>query len=182
MPDMLKILRNDHFNLKRLLSIIEIDLQAVEDEQMVDFELIRSAIEYMVDTPDVTHHPMENLIFDILVDRDRDARHVVDNLRGEHHLLKERGAAFHEILDLIGHDEMILRKDLLNVGREYLILLKDHMSEEELVVFPWANRCMTEADWQSVADAFPEVSDPLFGPKARKKFAALYEYLRAENV
>ena len=69
MPNMLKKLRNDHFNMKRLLSIIEIDLQAAEDEQLVDFELIRNAIEYMMDAPDVTHHPTENLIFDILVDR-----------------------------------------------------------------------------------------------------------------
>ena len=182
MPNMLKKLRNDHFNLKRLLSIIEIDLQAAEDDQLVDFELIRSAIEYMVDTPDVTHHPMENLIFDILVNRDRDARHVVNNLCREHQLLKERGAAFLDMLELVGPDFMVARKDLLEAGHGYLNLLKDHMSEEESIAFPWAKLCLTESDWQAVADAFPEVSDPLFGSKGGKKYAALYEYLRAENV
>jgi hemerythrin-like domain-containing protein len=178
MSRMLKKLRNDHFNLKRLLSIIEIDLQAAEDEQSIDFEIIRSAIEYMINTPDVTHHPMEDLIFGILVDHDRDARHVVENLLGEHRLLKERGVAFLEMLELVGRDEAVLRKDLLKLGHDYLNLLKDHMSEEELVAFPWASRCLTEANWQSVADAFPEVSDPLFGANTSKNFAALYEYLR----
>jgi len=182
MPRMLKKLRNEHFNMKRLLSIIEIDLQAVEDEQTVDFELIRSAIEYMVDTPDVTHHSSEAMVFGILIERDRDACHVVENLRAEHQLLRERGAAFLEILELVRHDDKIPQGDLLSVGREYLDLLKDHMSEEELVVFPWANRCLTDADWQSVDDAFPELPDPLFGSRAGKKFNLLYEYLRTESV
>jgi hemerythrin-like domain-containing protein len=48
------------------------------------------------------------------------------------------------------------------------------MQREEEEVLPLAKKTLTESDWESMAKAFKENDDPLFGIKPKQEFEQLF--------
>ena len=151
MHEILEQLCEDHFHMTGYLAKMEHQLMGLIENFSVDMDEMRAVIDYMVETPDCTHHPVEDVIFQRLGERDRDAHHVVSNLHKEHEKLRLLGSTFLHQLELVAIDGLVLRVQLIETGNAYLSLLRDHMSEEESVVFPWADRCLLDEDWRFVS-------------------------------
>ena len=160
MHPILDHLCKDHSHMGSLLATMERRLQTLSDEGQVDLDGVRAVIYNMIETPDCTHHPIEDIVFQKLIDRDPAARHVVNKLIEEHARLRQLGALFLKQLELVVLDGPVLRSQLIETGNEYLLLLRDHMSEEESVVFPWADSCLQATDWKFV-QKFAETRTPI---------------------
>ena len=173
MNKILKSFALDHQKMQVLLSSLELLLHGIEDADDVDFNLMQEIIEYMVSHPDRIHHPAEELMFACMVERDRDAAHVVKSLSSEHLQLRESGNQFLGLVTTVVHDDMVPRKAIVESGNTYIQLLRDHMSEEEMLVFPWADRSLAREDWERVASAYPDTPDPVFDAPQAGRFDGL---------
>ena len=73
MSAIMEQLKADHGSISRLLATLEEQIAIVHDEENADFELMHDIMVYMTDYPERTHHPMEDLVFRKLANRDNSA-------------------------------------------------------------------------------------------------------------
>src|SRR5690242_12203448 len=82
-------LTRDHRNMRLLLDIIEKEMDRYGDGRVPDFDLLRMIGNYILEYPDVVHHPRENLVFDRLMLREPEAGAIIGHLLEEHKRLGE---------------------------------------------------------------------------------------------
>ena len=181
MSEILEQLKTDHGNISRLLSTLEEQMKIVHDEENADFELMRDIMVYMTHYPDHTHHPMEDLMFQRLIEHDSGAGDIVARLEREHVGLAEKGKRFQEMLRHVVDGALVERDVLESTGRDYIAFLKTHMEIEDSDAFPRAERALSNEDWQIVASGMQARTDPVFGPVIADEFRSLYDDIRRES-
>lgn len=181
MSAIMEQLKSDHGNISRLLATLEKQIDVVHAEQNADFELMHDIMVYMTHYPDHTHHPMEDLVFQKLVDHDSDADSIVAQLGREHAALAEKGQRFQEMLRHVVDGALVERDVLENTARDYIEFLRSHMTIEDSEAFPRAEKALSEQDWEDVASSIRARTDPVFGPIIADEFRSLYDYIQRES-
>lgn len=169
--------RAEHAQFERLLAIFDRQLERYRAGDTPDYDLMRDVVQYLRDYADCFHHPREDVAFDLLVEREPDARAVVQRLTQEHHDLAEAGATLLERLRELTSDAMLPRGTLEAAAATYLENYRRHIDTEEREVMPVAGRVLTDADWRQVVDAVQPTSDPLFGENPAETFRELRRHL-----
>lgn len=177
MSKIMQRLKADHVNIARLLDILEEQLEAVHDADDADFELIRDVMVYMTNYPDLMHHPLEDIVFARLRERDASSAAMVDDLRAEHEALAGQSIRLRNMLDHVVDGRMVLREELADAGRDYVQNLRRHLNKEEREVFALARDALTEQDWVAADNAMELRADPIFGPTVEAQYRTLFEHI-----
>jgi len=175
MPEMLNQLMRDHRNLASLLDLVERQVDGFATGGTLDFELFDSILDYVLHYPDLYHHPREDLIFRRLQERDPAARAAVAAMLAEHDRLQQVDRAFAGVIRNIEREAELPRSWFLDTARTFIKETRAHMELEESDLFPHAQRCLTEADWQELDAALIAPSDPLFAGTVEERYRALHE-------
>lgn len=175
MTKAVRMLREEHRSLAAVIASLEqLARQARDTSVKPDFAVFRAMIYYIDAFPERQHHPKEDReLFTRLAARAPQAQGVLDELRAEH----------------VKGGEMIrgLERDLLAFeqnwpqGAEafaegvaaFARFHHKHMRTEEQQVLPLAERVLSAHDWQAIAAAFSENTDPLSGAPVDKGFGEL---------
>lgn len=128
------------------------------------FAVLRAMLFYVDEFPERLHHTKES---DLLFPKIREAapaiRDTLDRLDREH----ARGEqAIRELQHLLMAWEMLgetRRGAFEGACSRYVRFYLDHMHIEETVVLPAAERCLDDAAWAALDQAFAENRDPLTG-------------------
>jgi hemerythrin-like domain-containing protein len=64
MVEIIEILRQEHQNVGKLLSVLEQELNVFAQAERPDYEVIQAVIEYFKKYPDTCHHPKEDIIYE----------------------------------------------------------------------------------------------------------------------
>lgn len=170
----IEALERDHRNMKRLLALIEDQVDGFHRGTPLDFDLLRSVMDYIRNFPDRFHHPREDLIFRRLALRQPAAAGGGDLLE-EHRLLAELAARLAEAIGNVELEIDLPRAALEGAARAYVAACRHHMAEEERVLFPLAQQRLTDADWAEIAKAPSAPADPLFGGEVEQRYLRLHE-------
>ena len=181
MSPVLQQLARDHANMSVLLDLLDSELERVKQGDVADFELTRDIMVYMTRYPDHAHHPIEDLIFRCWVERDEQARTLVNTLGREHRGLAEKGEALAEILAHVVDGAMVSREEIESRAGDYSEFLRCHMRVEEEQAFPGAGRALRDEDWTDIASTFAEHEDPVFGPVVHDEFRDLFDLITRED-
>lgn len=136
--------------LKGLLNHV---VRVKEGTEEPDFALFSAMFDYIEAIPERVHHPKENeYLFRFLRMRDPASAPILDQLEVQHEAggelledLRQQLAAYRDGGKLAPFDQA------LNAYAEFNW---DHMSKEENIVIPRAEKVLTEADWQIIGAAF----------------------------
>ena len=182
MSTVVRGLREDHWNIGRLLGMLERQLDAMDTGSDFDgdYDLMRDIMTYMVRFPDHTHHPKEDLMFERMRAHPLapDTERTIENLLVEHGALARKGETFHEALRRAAVGAKSDRQALLSMGRDYVEFLRAHARLEEETVFIEAETLLGDADWSEIAQAFEAHTDPVFGSVVDREFRALYQHIQ----
>jgi len=170
-------LGQDHARLARVLDLLDHLLDRFHEGDEPDYDLICEMLEYMGSYADQIHHPTEDLIFHRALDKGVANRDVFDVLMHQHDLVAQLNKRFHESLDAIIHEGVLLREDVESQGRELVDTLRSHMILEDREAFPIAVERLDDEDWASVEATAPTADDPLFAAPDPQRFRALYAQL-----
>ncbi len=177
MSDVIWKLREDHKKLARLLDLIAREIRIFDAGERPDYELVEIILEYVINYPDLFHHPWEDLVLEKLRLRDPHAAESVGALDQEHaklaHLTRRFATAVHNVM----RDEELPREWFVDVASEYLTYQRRHMQMEEVIFFPAALRGLRAEDWDEITQALKRPQDPLFDEGAAK---AKYDRLHQE--
>jgi hemerythrin-like domain-containing protein len=168
-------LGRDHRNMRLLLDIIEEEMNAYRDGRVPDFDLLRMITEYILEYPDLVHHPLENAIFERLTKRLPTTNPFIGHLVREHSELSELTRRFAAAISNAARDVELPREWLEKLTREYLLANRMHMEIEEKHLFPPAAAILTDEDWVDIEKSVSQAADLLFGKRVAKAYLALHE-------
>jgi branched-chain amino acid transport system ATP-binding protein len=172
------IIRDEHRALASVVKGLQFLVQEIQNRgQTPDFPLLQSIVSYIEQFPDKLHHPKEDqYLFPALRLRYSEAAAELDILEDEH----ERGTA------VTGRVADTLRAYQANPDQfdafasavdDYANFHWAHMSREENVILPLAEKHLTPEDWVGINAAFKSNSDPLVGINTQREFRELFRRL-----
>jgi hemerythrin-like domain-containing protein len=172
------IIRDEHRALASVVKGLQFLVQEIQNRgQTPDFPLLQSIVSYIEQFPDKLHHPKEDqYLFPALRLRHPAAAAELDILEDEH----ARGTA------VTGRVADTLRAYQANPGQfdafasavdDYANFHWAHMSREENVILPLAEKHLTPEDWVGINAAFKSNSDPLVGINTQREFRELFRRL-----
>ena len=170
-------LSREHRNIRKLLAILERELNVFDVGQRPDYEVIRSIISYFEVHTEIYHHPQEDLVFEKLKRRDPAAAKLIGNLAREHRQGALRLRKVAEAIDFVLSDGEGLRQNVGNAVREFIAHERRHMTMEDEQFFPSARKALNKKDWDDIVSAVDDRRDPLFSEATEDRFARVREYI-----
>lgn len=172
------IIRDEHRALASVVKALQFLIQEVQNRgQTPDFPLLQSIVTYIEQFPDKLHHPKEDqYLFPALRLRHPAAAADLDILEDEH----ERGTAVTaRVADTLrGYQaDSSQLESFANAVDDYANFHWAHMSREENVILPLAEKYLTLEDWVGINAAFKSNSDPLVGINTQREFRELFRRL-----
>ncbi len=172
----LRVLRDEHDAMSALLhTLVLMVAQARANGRAPDFGALRAMLFYVSEFPEKRHHRKESdVLFPRLRARTPLARPVFDQLDAEH----ERGQARIRALEHALTEYEILgdarAESFEQALRRYVDFYREHMALEENVIFPLAERHLSEEDWSCLDAELTGEPDPLTGRLPDEEYRALF--------
>ena len=171
------VLRREHTNMAKLLSLLEAQIAKVEQAQTPDYQLIKSIADYFADFPSCCHHPKEDVIFAKLCERAPDAAKAMGDLEQEHESVTVRLDDLNRAIDNILLEVEVPRDTFCVVARRFIEDERKHMLMEERYFFPVALDALKDEDWADIEEHLSLQSDPLFDGTVEDRFRSLRQEL-----
>ena len=175
MPRVITVLQNDHRNVSVLLQLLDPLASKVAPGTPADFVPILDIMNYMTRYSDLFHHPMEELVFKKLMERDDNTSPLVATLIAEHKFLGEKGRQLINSVRNVVNGFEPHEGRLAPERQDYATSLGKHMSREETEVFPLASKLLSDDDWAAIERGMVARADPLFGVGQEAQYVALYD-------
>ena len=167
------LLRQEHRNIKKLLLVLERELDVFARGDRPDYEVVQAVIAYFQVYPDVYHHPLENLVFERLKARDPTAVENIGDLAGEHRIGSERLRRVAQAIESVLADRELLRQDISDIIRDFIEHERRHIAMEDRDFFPAAVRVLQPQDWADITLRSTDQKDPLFSEVVEERFDAV---------
>lgn len=167
---MLKRLEVEHGQLLRKLNLLDLQYLDMCRGKTPDYSLMRSIIVYIQEYPEQIHHPLEDMIYSILLERVDDAE-FVQKLISEHTQLEVVTRELRESLESLPRCTASNEK-LKQQLAELLVGHRLHIYTEESEVFPLVQSALTKEDWKRIQYMVPILDEPICGRRT------WYEYER----
>lgn len=174
---MIEQLRAEHADIHRILGVVERELATAERGDDADYELLRDAMHYMTQYPDLFHHVREDLVYRRLVRRDRSATGLVRALAREHGDLRLLGLEFLDAVEDVIDGAFVARDVLVNLGHAYVTTQRRHMEREDVEVFPRLEQSLTQGDWAECEGLIERAAGKGLNAHARERFRTLRDYI-----
>lgn len=170
-------LEEDHVHIARVLEALESVLGEPADED-VNWGMVADIISYLQEYPDTVHHPVEDQLFDHVLDKGLTPaeRELVHTNLAQHAEIIGATAQLADDVAQILNDIIVPIDQVQNHFKRYLDLQRVHMRNEIQHLFPLAERQLVDQDWQDIAARMADHADPMFDLNLGK-FASLYEFI-----
>ena len=169
---MLNRLLVEHDHILRKLNLLELQYLDMCRGKVPDYSLMRSIIVYIQEYPEQIHHPLEDMIYSILLKRVDDVE-FVQELITEHTQLEVVTRRLRELLESLPSD-IASKEQLKQQLSEFLVGQRQHIYTEEIKVYPLVQSVLTKEDWRQLQSMLPILDGPIFGRRTRDDYERLY--------
>lgn len=163
MPRPLRALYDEHRDIAKLIKALERQHAVLRENGPVKFDVVAMALQYFANYPDLVHHPMEDLVYRRLVERDPSIASQVEDIVAEHEAMEARTRGFIALIDKQRTDDPAWTAAVADHLREFISAYWRHLTIEEESLFPRALTKLSSADWAEIEAAIDPRVDPLFG-------------------
>ncbi len=169
------LLEEEHLAIASVLYGLRSAIRRIREGRPPDFRLLRARLDYIVAFPERLHHPKEDRhLFAALASRHPAALPLLAALESEHAAGAAMIAALAQALAAYSAEGPARFEEFARAADAYVDFHWRHMTKEEDVLLPLAERCLTPDDWTRVARAFRENDNPLAGVRPREETDELY--------
>jgi len=170
------LIKDEHRALACVLGAMQAWISRVRDAGGDrDFELFDAMLRYIENVPDRLHHPKEDqVLFPALMRNSPAALQLIDRLERDHAHGEPMIAALRGAFHAFTFDAVNGLNQLATAVDDFAEFYWDHMRKEEKQLLPLALVHLTADDWQQVASAFGDNTDPLFGAALADDYRELY--------
>ena len=163
-PGPLIAIAEEHKYVLRLLVLLEKEAHILCEGKPADMECMSHILNYITHYPDKYHHPKEELIFDRMVNANKETQRIIRSLRKGHDHVGETGQAVADEIALVATTNSKRKREALGKHTlSYIHGLRDHIRLEETKIFTPALELLSEADWLAIDKEIKPIIDPVFG-------------------
>ncbi|MAK56286.1 MAG: hemerythrin [Pusillimonas sp.] len=150
---------DDHRYILMVVNHLNSLAPGIAGSEPVDVPLLRQAVEFMREFADHCHHGKEeDLLFPALVEANvPESGCPIGGLKGEHVKGRKLVGQLEEGINLLETDEAQARQTLCEAIRGIALLYPDHIWKEDAMVFPMAERLLSDAEVNGLKVGFAEV-------------------------
>lgn len=170
--DILTRLLNEHDHIRKTLNLLEIQFLDLCRNREPDLSIMRSIVVYIQEYPEQAHHPLEDAIFSILLDRSDRAR-LVSKLIIDHTELEVLTRKLREPLDSLSSASMS-QNSFKRQLTKFLFRQRRHLYIEEIEIYPLMQQLLTDNDWSHIRSMVSIQDDPVFGERTKDDYELLY--------
>jgi hemerythrin-like domain-containing protein len=170
------VIRREHRTLAAVLnSMKSLVTELAAGRMKPDFGLLWTMVYYIDAFPDRQHHPKEDLwLFAKLRERTPVADALIDELQQQH---REEPQALNALRQALGNFEAGVAGSgpaLQQAVNRFADFTWKHLKTEEQVLLPLAEAHLLPSDWDALAQAFGENTDPLATTEAGPALDAMF--------
>lgn len=173
MVDPVRSWHEEHMDFKRLLALLQHEVDVFATTEVPNYPLMLDIIDYLRDYADRYHHPREDAVFSRLVHYRPDRQLPVARLQQEHRVIASAGSTLRRLLEEVQSDAVLARAEVEVAAATYLVYYGNHIAREEEDILPLAASTLSADDWRAAAAAAPAGDDPLFGSSPQARFRDL---------
>ena len=176
---MLNKLLIEHDHMRKTLSLLEMQFLDLCRNRTPDLSMMRSILVYIQEYPEQAHHPLEDMIYSILLER-KEKVMILHDLVTEHTNLEVEIREVRESLE--SYIKGTFSKEMLKHQLStFLIRQRQHIYTEEIEIYPVAQRLLSKADWEKIQSAVSCKDDPVFGERTQNDYELLYREIEGIN-
>jgi hemerythrin-like domain-containing protein len=178
---MIERIRREHGYMVRLLAILNRKVHLLEQEQPINYGVIKEIVDYLANHSEKIHHPKEDILYHYFIDK-YGSQEQIDNLETDHQVLSEKTHSFLDIVEMILHDAVVPQELFISRLSEFIQDQKKHLDLEEQSVLPLIEKRFTTSDWQQVESQWIVVEDdPVFGETIADRYKQLAQRVRQND-
>jgi hemerythrin-like domain-containing protein len=177
----LAIWHTEHVYFRRLLELLQNELDAFHRGERPNYELMLDIVAYLRDYSDQYHHPREDVAFGRLAQRCPELKLDLARLSQEHRIIARAGETLRQHLEAILAESLVSRAEVEVAAATYLVYYGNHIAKEDELVLDRAAQALTPEDWQAVRAAVTPKPDPIFGEHPEERYKALRRQIAAET-
>jgi len=169
----------EHDHMLKALNMLEMQFLDLCRDKTPDFSIMRSIIVCMQEYPEQTHHPLEDMLYSILLEREEKVK-LLHNLLTDHTDMEVVTRKLRESLESYIKGSFS-KEELKNQLSTFLIKQREHIYIEEVEIYPLVQRILTKADWQKIQSLVPLMDDQVFAERIQKYYELLYREIEKNN-
>lgn len=183
MNELMKGLRREHKGHKQLLTLLEGKLIRLKQNIPPNFNLLNDAINYIENYAGHYHHPKEDIIYHYMIEHDLDPHKDFSKILQEHKKLEQITTEVKTSLQAILLDTITSTAGFISELDDFIKMHKQHLQQEDNVIFPQIEQRLTSHDWQNLLPLLPnQTDDPLFGTLVQTEYLELFHLLSAAEA
>lgn len=128
---MIERIRREHGYMVRLLAVLKQKIAMLEQEQQINYSLLREIVTYLADHSERVHHPKEDIIYQYYLDKFGQQQDI-ENLELEHKTLSTQTHAFLDTVDMILNDAIVPQDIFINQLKEFVYSQRRHQTPDRL--------------------------------------------------
>ena len=175
-------LRMEHDAVRLTLKVLERMAQKVERDGSLDKpQHMDHLLEFFTIFVDKCHHGKEEELLFPAMEQVGVARGKgpIGVMLREHELGRECVQKMKAAFSLIKEDELQGAKDFVRNARDYISLLNQHIDKENMVLFPMAERQLSEATLAELSKGFERIEEQKIGVGRHEEFHKMIDQLES---
>jgi len=163
-------LMEEHRVIERVLGIIEIAADLLDDDEEVDPDLFVDIVDFLMTFADKCHHSKEERQLFVKMQECEASGEVgpIAVMLREH----EDGRAHVRKMAELSRQKMTkkVREGLVEAARGYVELLSQHIQKEDNILYPMAEQMLSRLDMEELEKGFAEVEEKIMGPGVHERY------------
>ncbi len=170
---MIERIKREHGYMVRLLAILKGKLAQLNNEQSINYSLVKEIVDYLGSHSEKVHHPKEDILYHYFIEHYGEQQDI-ENLEQQHVELSTNTHDFLNIVEMILQDAVVPKEIFVERLERFIVEQKQHLDMEEKNILPLIKTAFTTEDWKKV-EAMWEVTedDPVFGPTIADQYKLL---------
>ncbi len=181
MKELFAQLAEEHRQLNLLLDLLEqrVDQYLAGDRTPPPAWLMRDALEYMQQYPELFHHPLEDRLMQLIEPRVQEPALLAEmvQVQREHQTLEQQTAELVVQFAAICCDQVVPIRTLMETFSAYAALQRAHLAREDRVLLPALAELIKADEARALVQRHKPIDDPLFSHGGQAGFSALYQEL-----
>lgn len=171
--------KEEHRKFEKLLMVMEDEFGRFRAGEQPNYGLLLDVVSYMTEYPVHFHDPMEDLAFEVVVERLPSVARLAESLHRQHAFVVRSGKDLQELSDSLMAETPLARAEVERSARSYIDAFRIQLGMEERLMLPLAQGLLSDEDWAGLRARF-EADDPIFGTTLRRRYRALHREIARE--
>ena len=165
------VLTGEHRGIERMLRIMEVAVERLEHGEQVPADVFERSADFIRGFADKCHHAKEEKnLFPLLERRGIPRQGPIGVMLAEHAEGRRYAGGFADAIS--GHErgDEAARQAVIDNAKAYIGLLRAHILKEDHVLFPMADKALSDTDQSDLAERFEQVEAEEIGEGVHERY------------